>query len=309
MRLFLGQFFLLCCFSSILAIPPLHLGIGAKVRALGGAYTASITGPASIYWNPAGIAHSHDELNNNETTHDNADVPGSAEPLNFNAELYSSLSFLSLQTEMIFVGTSLTSPIGTIGVGFLGAQIRDVDSTDALGIANATQKPQWFVGYLGYAYEFGSWRAGVNIMGLAEELGKVRLAGGGIDMGMQFVTSFFEIGFSLHNIGIIQNTTSASNYVPLDVIIRLSGAIRIFRTPIKIYVGANAVVTNIQNIRSNVGVSINIFRYTSLLVGLNGSNITGGLLFDFNYLTIGYAVDQNPLDKTVQHHIEFRGIL
>ena len=287
----------------------LKQGVGVYGRALGSAVVSSIGDPSAIYWNPAGLAHVHNEFKQYDDTFLEDGSKKTNVPLNqiLTFEFFSSLSFLSLQREILFVGVSSTFVGGTIATGLLASQVRGIEGYDVNANSIGPQRAMTFIGYLGYAYEFKSLRLGVNVLGIGETLAKTNKYGGAVDAGIQFVTSILEAGLSIHNIGITQDITSEAGYTLLDIILRASVAIRIFRAPLKLFFGTEGIF-NINNtdIQFNVGLLVDAFQYVSFIVGLKNLDIAGSIMFNFPYVQLGYAIDRDPLNLGLQHHVQLQ---
>ncbi len=306
----------------------LRIPLGAKAISLGGAYAASVRDSSAILWNPAGLAYINGEIEfispsskekeiikEFQELDQKDDLSSAQRNINeeklfrrtFEMQVYSTVSLLSLDRNLLFVGVGFTSLGGTIGVGFRGDWDRGFQGYDENGLFTESFSNNTGAAFLTYAFEEGHFRIGFNLMGLREDLDSDYIYGGGIDGGLQFITSVFEIGANIQNIvGVIQESASkTSDFTRLDIILRMSAAINIPRSPIKFYIGTTANLDDTrEGFRFNGGVAIDLFKYTSLSIGLDHTNPALGLFFDFPYISIGYSVNRDILAIGFQHHVE-----
>ena len=316
--------------SGLLRIP-----IGAKSIALGGAYSANIRGPISIVWNPAGLAvggYSQPIISNISSKFEqfekeqeiltssspSTEATSSAVPSStslgvtrskkFSLQSATSLSILGNNTEAIFSGVSYSSGWGAIGAAFLGNQVRKLRGYNDQGQVTEDFSTYTYAGFLGYSIELGAIRIGTSLSGFQESLYKSPIYGGGLDLGAQYVSSLFSVGLSVQNlVGLIQKSAEAKNtFRRLNTVIRLAGSLEIPKSPVKMYMGTSINIDNkAEGFKFNVGISYRIIKYTDICVGLNHTNITGGIYFHFPYVSTGYAVHKDLLGSNIQHHVDF----
>ena len=306
--------------------------IGAKANALGSAYTGSVKEPSALLWNPAGLSHISGreitmtlEEKKRQAEEDFKDLENEIEsnevivnePLpeikritsrTFEMQVFVTASQFTLNRQLGFTGIAFPVYFGSMGVGIQANRITGIEGYDADGISTGNLDYALYSAYLGYAFQTGPVRMGFTLIGIRENLGGKFINGGAIDVGIQFFTSIYELGASLQNLGgIIQKSASAKNqYTRLDIVLRLSGSVQILNTGIRIYLGLTSNIDRSKEVGPglNFGLSYDLFKYTSLLVGLNRSRPSIGLDFDFPYITLSYALRSDKLKIGLEHYLD-----
>ena len=104
--------------------------------------------------------------------------------------------------------------MGSLGFGVLGSQVQGIDGFDANGVSTGELEYNLYAAYAGYAFEQDSTLLGIGLNGIVENLAGRSVFGGGIDLGIQFFASVFELGAVLQNlVGLIQRSDSETNKV------------------------------------------------------------------------------------------------
>ena len=157
----------------------LRLGLGARARALGGAFTAIPGDGYSVYYNPAGLP----------------DLPGKEVTLSYRN--------LSLDRTFIYTGVALKiPPTGGFALGWLHAGIDNIDGRDSNG--NPTQT--FSDSRNGFLFAFGvNIAEGLNIgMGgtiLRQDVVDITATGFGLNFGILYKPlSFVSIGAAIRDI-------------------------------------------------------------------------------------------------------------
>ena len=88
--------------------------------------------------------------------------------------------------------------------------------------------------------------------------------------------------------------------------LRLSASFAIPRTGIRLYLGLTSNLDDHTNNPPvlNAGFSYDIFRYVSILLGLNGSKPSIGLELKFPYVGVSYALNRDELGLGIQHYVD-----
>ena len=304
--------------------------IGAKANALGTAYTGSVKDPSALFWNPAGLAHisgrkitlkdkkkqAEDDFKDLEKEIESDELidygPLSDSEIitkrTFEMEIFVTLSQLSLQRQLGFVGVAFPVYFGSLGIGIHGIRVTGVEGYDTSGISTESLNYILYSGHMGYAFELGPTRIGFALVGIGEDLDGEIIYGGSVDLGIQFFASIYELGASLQNaVGFIQRSTSTSNqFSRLNIILKLSGSVQIPDTGIRIYLGLTSNLDEYQESGPylNLGISYDIFKYTTILIGLNGSRPSVGLELNFPYITLSYALRPDRLGYGLEHYLD-----
>ncbi len=313
------------------AVALLQTPITAKANALGSTYTGSVKDPSALLWNPAGLAHisGEDHLirgagkikkaqnafknfkrngSNIENTKDSLEENEDKYHHTFEFQFLSTVTQLSLERKIGFVGIGFPILIGSLGFGILGSQVQGIYGYDQDGISTGELEYNLYSVYAGYAFEKGPTRLGFSVNGILENLAGKSLGGGSITLGIQFFASIFELGATLQSLaGFMQKSISELKKLErLDIILRLSTSVVIPRTKIRLYFGLTSNLDNYQDSPPllNIGFSYDIFKYVSLLLGLNGGRPSVGLELKFPNIGMTYALNQDKLSHDIQHYID-----
>lgn len=160
----------------------LNIPIGARATSMGNAITASISGPASMYWNPAGLA----------TMREGA----------FLADYATWLA----EIDVSFVAVAVPTAVGTVGIGLTSMvtpdmEVTTVDQQDGTGERfNASS----YALALSYARPLTDrFAIGGSVKVIGERIWHSTSSGVAFDIGTQFVTPFKDVrlGASITNFG------------------------------------------------------------------------------------------------------------
>ncbi len=313
----------------------LRAPITAKANALGAAYSGSVKDPSALLWNPAGLAHisgqnklmrKKDKVKKAEdaferfarggkndddseySKDENEDNLANEYQRTFEFQVLSTLTQLSLDRRIGFVGVGFPIFAGSLGLGILASQVTNIDGYDQVGASIGELEYNLYSIYAGYALEVGHARMGITLNGIFENLAGKSIVGGSVDIGIQFFASIFELGASLQSLGgFIQKSISEPNSLErLDIILRVSVGAVIPRTGIRLYLGLTSNLDNYETSPPllNVGFSYDLFRYVSISLGLNGGRPSVGLELKFPYIGFSYALNQDKLSYDIQHFID-----
>ena len=319
-------------FSARQAVAILKSPITAKANALGSTYSGSVKDPSALLWNPAGLAHisGRNELikkedkvkkaedafkrfsrGSNDDDDEKEDLKNesiSEYHQTFEFQILSTFTQLSLDREIGFVGIGFPIFVGTLGFGILGSQVNNIDGYDKEGNPTGTLEYNLYSMYVGYAFETGHTLLGITLIGIFENLAGKSIGGGSIDVGIQFFASIFELGVSLQSVGgfIQKSIAEPTSFERLDIILRVSAAVVIPQTGMHFYLGLTSNLDNyeVSPPLLNVGFSYDLFRYVSILLGLNGGRPSAGLELNFPYIGVSYALNQDRLSYDIQHFID-----
>lgn len=246
----------------------LKIGPGAKAAAMGGAYTAVVNDPTSLYWNPAGLAEIED-------------VQFAATYNKWLADVYQgyvAIAFpngsncLAACIDYVDMGEMVRTDPGGGSDGTFTAQDMNIMvgyarklSTNAaagitLGIVTDTidgEAVSCLAGNAGWRYEFGE----------------------GVPRGEKFA-----VGVTLRNLG----GTLAGGSLPLTFVV--GGAVE--ATPVSAGLDLDFPIDNEWSL--SAGIDWQVYKNLALRVGYRGNNddgrgFTAGAGFLFDTLTVDYA--------------------
>lgn len=316
-------------------------GLGAKAAGYGNAYTAVVDDASAVYWNPAGLANINGDRKAGKSidkeagdVFENSDfddllkeagekvtatsapekkkTDSSLKPYRFEMQWMTSYSYLSGNRHLAFVSTAFTLPKGTMGVGVQGSFDPGISGYDASG--NFTEKKIYhsYAAYVGYGFNAGFNRIGFSINGITEGTGESRIGGGGISLGIQSTPlPIITLAADISNvIGIVQQSVAEKKkFKRPDTLLRAALSINSIppNSNFKIVLGFTSNLSDLKNegIRLNFGVSYQVVKYLTFLLGYSDGSFSLGAEFKFEPVTLVYVVNQDKTGKDFQHHVDF----
>ncbi len=281
---------------------------GARYVAMGKAAEVIVDDVYAIYWNPAGLRELiQKEILTPEEIKDKA-RSGKIKSITeddltqFSEEDYSqffiqigiSSAILDIDREAGFAGAAFNLFGGVCGVGYYGIQSRNIESRDEEG--NYIKDLDYIasIGYLSYGWGMGVASVGVSLKALNERAGKISYYGLGSDIGAQIeLVPLVKIGFVVQDIG--TGLKPVKKYENIDN--KYDFASPVFKLSGSITNRASDIIASISGIKKleqddfevNFGFQYNIFKYTSLYLGLNDSLFSSGVSFRFFNIDLTYA--------------------
>lgn len=281
---------------------------GARYVAMGKAAEVIVDDVFAIYWNPAGLSElkgkkslTPEQIKDRAKKGDMDKI--SEEDLIKFSEADTGRSFvnagfsaamLDVEREAGFAGVAFNMFKGVMGAGLLYIQSRDIEARDVSG--NYLKKMNYAAstGFLSYAWNSGVSSFGFSIKGLNEKIGDVEYIGGGLDVGTQIeLIPFFKIGFVIQDIGTgLKPMRSYENiknkYDFGSPSLKLSAALTNRTSDFLI------AVTGVKKLEQeryefNVGIQYELYRQTSIYIGLNDSRFASGISVKIYGLDISYA--------------------
>ena len=336
-------FFILffCIFSNYIhsryAGTLLRESLGAYGIAIGGAYASDVKNASAMLWNPAGLAHINiqvetlakkntiqeaekafqefekenkkvdPEYKESLVSSKNKDILFTKKSL-FQMDIYVAGSQLSFDRQIGFVGVGISTIRGVLGLGVLGARVTGIEGYDIQGQSTGSLDFSDIVPYLSYGIDIGIFNLGFSLKVIREQLHNTSLWGGALDIGVQFTVAILTVGLSIENIAGIIQENSSGKLDRLDTIINIDSTINIPLSFFKLHLGISSNIDEPtqEGLQFHAGVSLCWSRYyTCLLFGLNHTQPTGGISFNFqNWVELTYAVNGDILRKSVQHQLE-----
>lgn len=313
-------------------------GLGAKAAGYGNAYTAVVDDASAVYWNPAGLAHINGDRKAGKSVAKEAEnVFGNSDfedlirqsgdsitvskeeakkdtlkPYRFEMQWVTSYSYLSENLHTGFVATAINLPKGTLGVGFYGTFLPQITTFNESGVAGNKKVYQSYAGYLGYGFSSGFNRIGFSINGIGQGMKNSWVSGAGLNIGIQSTPiPIITLAVDISNlIGVVQQSSHQKNKLRrLDTLLR--AAISINSIPpnsnFKIVLGftSNLSDTKKEPISLNFGVSYQVAKFLTLLVGYGNGSFSLGTELKFNAVTFAYAINQDKAGKDFQHFVDF----
>lgn len=259
-------------------IPVLRLGPFAEHAALGDTYTAYVSGPASMYGNPAGLAA--------------AGVNSAA------------LSYQSWIGGTSIYGVSARFRAGNrsgVGVSFAMFDSGDLEARDRPGPADPFAV-QYVSISAGYAMQFGPMRAGLAGKFLSERIYTESANGLAFDAGIQasFFDDYLMVGASVHNIGSMDELGIEAT--PLPAMVRIGAAgypISIYsegdgEPTLRLFISPEVVVSpDNGDTRFHVGTGVELPDLLAVRIGYMTNDavrsVTFGAGLDYSGFTFDYG--------------------
>jgi len=305
---------------------------GAETVGKGGTVTATVNDPSAIFWNPAGLAHINGVTQTEESAEKEAEEAfgNEANPVpekfwesggnnnenrethaglrSFEMQIYTAYSHLTLDRQIALGAIGFTALKGTIGIGFLGTQVLDIDGYDSTGASTGSVNYQFGAIMLAYAWESGPSKFGISGTYMSEYLGGASINGASLNAGWQFdPIPIISLGVNIQNLaGVYQETVGLDSYEKMDTMMDLALAILPPSTNIEILFGFrnNLDAVETSAFTSRMGLLIPIAKVMFIMGGVEGENLSFGAGLKLKFLKFSYAVNQDPLRIGFQHHID-----
>lgn len=288
---------------------------GARYVAMGKAAEAVVDDVYAIYWNPAGLrelkqkeAISSEDIRKKAETGD-IDSITEKDLTRFSEDNYSksflqigiSSAFLDVDREAGFAGVAFSAFQGVMGIGYYGIQSRKIESYDTNGNYIKDLNYTGSIAFLSYGWGTGIASMGVSLKALYENIGRYNYYGFGSDIGTQIeLIPLVKVGFVIQDIGTglkpAENYNNISNkYDFAYPVFKLSGSVTNRGGDIV------AVISCVKKLEQNkfevnFGFQYNIFKYTSLYLGLNDSLFSTGLSLKVGNLDFTYAISFDKIN-------------
>ncbi len=260
----------------------------------------------SIYWNPAGLREllhkqtlTSDEIQKRAES-GQIDTITEKDLTNFSEKEYSKLfvetgisyTLLDPENKAGFAGIAFSAFKGVLGIGYYGNYIKYPDKD----VNNTTRGKEDLssAAYLSYGAGTGVASLGMSLKTIYVNIAEKKYYGFGADLGMQVeLIPLVKIGIVVQDIG--TGLKPAKNYDNTD-----SGYD--FSYPV-VKIGASvtdrssdftAAVSGIRELEENdfkinFGFQYNIFKFSSIYLGVNSSAFTTGISLKFFNLNLSYA--------------------
>lgn len=292
----------------------LQTGFGARSAALGGAYSAAVSDPSALYWNPAGLGHiksrisgaygeahhrkkvkkvqqyEEDEFNRllqmqHESIVYDSDK-GEPEPvLSSEIQLHTSAA-LQQSGNLHYLGAvALSIGDGALAAGY-GGNRRVTDA--AWDNPATTAPPHTDVAYLGYGRGSPYFRWGISLFGLQQDavMGRRNAVGG--NLGIQYdglMPNAVIFAVDLRNLGAVESYSGSGfrEVKSLDPVVSYAMRINLgflaSRSDLFLYFGATTGLSysKANGAKLNFGISYRLFSAFHGLLGLNDTAPSLGL--------------------------------
>jgi hypothetical protein len=146
-------------------LPMLRMGVDARALSMGGAYVAMASDATAGYWNPAGLA----------------DIERASLTAMYSADM-------SYDRSYNYFAFGYTFDIGTFGISWLNAGIKDINKYDGSGTYQGTFKDMNNVFLLSYAYKYPDkdLSVGGSFKIVSQKIDDESATGVGGDIGFKF---------------------------------------------------------------------------------------------------------------------------
>ncbi len=176
----------------------LEIPVGTRASAMGGAVTATIDGPTSMYWNPAGLASLKD-------------IEVSAEAANWPAGITHS-----------FVGIAMPVGNGAAGINITAMTMTSMEVTTydyPEGTGQTFAPYSVAVGATFAQYLLSQLSLGANVKFIQESIMDTKAMGIAFDVGTMYTTPFFGIrfGVDISNVGPKMRASGDGLITPVDL--------------------------------------------------------------------------------------------
>lgn len=313
-------------------------GLGAKAAGYGNAYTAVVDDASAVYWNPAGLAHINGDrkagksINKEaENVFENSDFEellkqsgdnitvskkeakkDTLKPYRFEMQWVTSYSYLSANQHTGFVATAIHLPKGTMGVGVYGTFLPQISTFNQAGATGKKQLYQSYAAYVGYGFSAGFNRIGFSVSGIGQGMNKSWIGGGGLNVGIQSTPiPIITLAVDISNlVGVVQQSSHKKNKLRrLDTLLRAAVSINSIppNSNFKIVLGFTSNLSDPKKepISLNFGVSYQVAKFLTLLVGYGNGSFSLGTEFKFDAVSFAYAINQDKAGKSFQHFVDF----
>jgi hypothetical protein len=260
----------------------------------------------SIYWNPAGLREllhkqslTSDEIKKKAESGD-IDTITEKDLTNFSEKQYSRLiaeigvscTLLDPDTDAGFVGIAFSAFSGVLGLGYYGTYLKYPDNIENNNLKGKNNLSS--VAYLSYGAGTGVASLGMSLKSIYVDIANNKYYGAGADVGMQVeLIPLVKIGIVVQDIG--TGLKPAKDY-------ENTGSKYDFTYPV-VKIGASvtdrssyftAAVSGIRKLdengfKINFGFQYNIFKFSSIYLGVNKSAFTTGISLRFFDMDISYA--------------------
>ena len=271
----------------------MRMGLGARAKAMGGAFVGMPGDGYSIYYNPAGLP----------------DLTG--------REAAFSYRNLSLDRKFYYVGiASKLPPSAGLGIGWIHAGVGNIDGRDFTGTHTRTYSDS----QNGFLFSFGikispSVNIGIGGTIVREDLADINATGFGLSTGIQYKPfNILTLGAAVRDLGahyswnsepLYERGSSFTDKFPTVYTAGASLNIERFNTIVLLDIFKN----NKSEAGYRAGIENNYLDRIAIRGGIDDGNLTAGLGIRFSLIQnegrLDYAIGTSDIDPEVTHIFSF----
>ena len=276
--------------AQVMEMPVLRRGADAAHAGYGDSFTAFVSGPASLYGNPAGLAAGRSRQ---------ASV--TYQRWIGNSDIYS------------FGGSTPVTASGSVGISL---SVFDSDGLFGGDDEVSTPSTQYISFAMGYGHSLGWLSGGVALKVVGVRVDPEGVAGFAVDGGLQalLVDGDLQLGLSIHNLGSMGESSIVNGDLPTVIRAGLAARpVRVFsgtasQPEIQLFIAPEVVfdvVSNERRFHSGIGIEIDdvLVIRGGYLTGDPVKRFTTGIGLSYDSLTLDYAFLPLREDFGVSSHL------
>jgi hypothetical protein len=256
------------------ALPYLRMGLGSRALAMGGAFTSIADDASAAYWNPAGI-----------TAIDKIEI----------MTMYSSLS---LDRTLNMLGAVIPTATGSFGLSLLNSGVGNIKGYDENKTSTGNFDYQSNTILISYGTKVQEQlSAGANVKIITDAMKDNSRTGFALDFGvLTSPVKNFSIGLKMQDI----LNKMGDDTIPMSINFGMS--YKLFNGNLTLSGDINKIADR-ENLKTRAGVEYKVANILSFGAGVNDGNLSFGLSFYMEKISIAYAYVTDDFKVADRHHI------